>query len=1070
MKKENENQRFRIAFNGFRGGNKGSVTSQPLSEYDKTIRYPWVHDAILRIRGEKPIRSVDNHDAAALAKAQQRIKSQLPFRCAHYYQFKDNKRRQANIIPESFLFQTTIDVDEKELVEKALERAKQLDSLDFIPDDTEDWGSSPAAVGSCDEDKNRAAAVGSDDENVSRATASGSDAENVSRAASGGSNDENKNRTAAVDSCDEDEHGTAAVGSCDEDKNRAAAGGSDAENESRAAAVENHDGDEAVTADQKTEKGQTNPEKGQRNPWKGMLLHLEYSARKKLHIDIRMPIGMTIEETQRAYCQALGVPCDESCFSPERIIFMTDADSEIYRSNDWYALLPDDEVNLRREAFRKRGLDIDGRTLKQGTFASSSFRQSSGNALLSGSSQSSENAPLSGNSQPSGNAPLSGSSQSSGNAPLSGSSQSSGSAPFSGNSQPSGNVPFLENSSQNQNHSNSENHDNQPLLSGDKTGEKQPAVGGAQVPPHPASHPADSHTSTGVGSAPAHPDGSHHGNDKNLIAFDLFRAQAGLAEVDINAVGSRHSSLLAIMSAGASRMMGEEELRRVVEQRMPAFAQERDCQQLISDFYARYHDSCKPMSREVIRINAQAERLGSKEMAQQNQEEDYPAPPPMPEKLPALIALLVSRTPEVYKPAVAHAVFPSLATHLWKTRFKYIDNVEHEATLMTCLLAGTGAGKSCVQMPISYVMEDIRKRDRENLAREKAWKDEVTRKGANKDKRKRPENLVIQEIDADMTNPAFVMRTAEAQEHFLYTSLNEIDQFDALRGQGNQQFRIMCLAFDPANQYGQTRVGTSSVTERVTIRFNWNASTTIQKGLRYFSRVLTDGPISRINFCTIPEREIGAEMPVYGYYGDDFREALRPYIENLCKTSGLVECDQAFQLALKLKEENADFARMTQNRIYENLSFRANVIAYLKACVLYVANGCKWEPEMDEFIRWSLRYDLYCKMRFFGDAIAKAEDGGVKSSRRGPANLLQLLPDEFSYQEAMAIRLEYGLGQKGTRSMINNWVHRGYIERKSFRSASQAKTDINISNISFENAYFIKLKYRKDGINIEKNC
>ena len=992
MKKENENQRFRIAFNGFRGGNKGSITSQPLSEYDKTIRYPWVHDAILQIRGEKPIRSINNHDATALAKAQQRIKSQLPFRSAHYYQFKDNKRRQANIIPESFLFQTTIDVDEKELVEKALERAKLLDSLDFIPDDTGEQGATAAAGGSDAETENRAAAGGSDAENENRAASGGSDAENVNRAA--------------------------AEGSDAETVNRAASGGSDAENENRVATVGNHDGDEAVTADQ-------NPEKGQKNPWKGMLLHLEYSARKKLHIDIRMPIGMTIEEAQRAYCQALGVPCDESCFSPERIIFMTDADSEIYRSSDWYALLPEDEINLRREAFRKRGLDVDGRALKQGTF-SSSFAHSSGNAPLTGSSQS------------------------------------------------SGNPSLSENTSQIQKHSNSENHDNQPLLSGDKTGEKQPAVGGAQVPPHPAAHPADSHTSTAVGSAPAHPDGSHHGNDKNLIAFDLFRAQAGLAEVDINAVGSRHSSLLAIMSAGASRMMSEEELRRVVEQRMPAFAQERDCQQLISDFYARYHDSCKPMSREVIRINAQAERLGSKEMAQQNQEEDYPAPPPMPEKLPALIALLVSRTPEVYKPAVAHAVFPSLATHLWKTRFKYIDNVEHEATLMTCLLAGTGAGKSCVQMPISYVMEDIRKRDRENLAREKAWKDEVTRKGANKDKRKRPENLVIQEIDADMTNPAFVMRTAEAQEHFLYTSLNEIDQFDALRGQGNQQFRIMCLAFDPANQYGQTRVGTSSVTERVTIRFNWNASTTIQKGLRYFSRVLTDGPISRINFCTIPEREIGAEMPVYGYYGDDFREALRPYIENLCKTSGLVECDQAFQLALKLKEENADFARMTQNRIYENLSFRANVIAYLKACVLYVANGCKWEPEMDEFIRWSLRYDLYCKMRFFGDAIAKAEDGGVKSSRRGPANLLQLLPDEFSYQEAMAIRLEYGLGQKGTRVMINNWVHRGYIERKNVQEVlpdgSPAQTDVNFSLFSFENAYFIKLKYRKDGINIEKNC
>ena len=500
MKKENENQRFRIAFNGFRGGNKGSITSQPLSEYDKTIRYPWVHDAILQIRGEKPIRSVNNHDATALAKAQQRIKSQLPFRSAHYYQFKDNKRRQANIIPESFLFQTTIDVDEKELVEKALERAKLLDSLDFIPDDTGEQGASTAAGGSDDEDGNRAAS-------------GGSDAENVNRAASGGSNDETGNR--------------------------AAAGGSDAETVNRAAAVGNHDGDEAVTADKKIEKGQRNPEKGQKNPWKGMLLHLEYSARKKLHIDIRMPIGMTIEEAQRAYCQALGVPCDESCFSPERIIFMTDADSEIYRSSDWYALLPEDEINLRREAFRKRGLDIDGRALKQGTF-SSSFAHSSGKA------------------------PLSGSSQSSGKAPLSGSSQSSGNPSLSGTSQSSGNSSLSEKTSQNQKYLNSENHDNQPLLSGDKTGEKQPAVGGVQVPPHPAPHPADSHTSTGVGSAPAHPDGSHHGNDKNLIAFDLFRAQAGLAEVDINAVGSRHSSLLAIMSAGASRMMGEEELRRVV--------------------------------------------------------------------------------------------------------------------------------------------------------------------------------------------------------------------------------------------------------------------------------------------------------------------------------------------------------------------------------------------------------------------------------------------------------------------------------------------------------------------------
>ena len=420
----------------------------------------------------------------------------------------------------------------------------------------------------------------------------------------------------------------------------------------------------------------------------------------------------------------------------------------------------------------------------------------------------------------------------------------------------------------------------------------------------------------------------------------------------------------------------------------------------------------------------------------------------MPKKLPRLVDLLISQTPDIYKPAVAHAIFPPLATHLWRTSFRYIDNVAHEATLMCCLLAGTGAGKNCVQMPINMIMEDIRRRDRENLQREKEWKDEVTRKGANKDKRKRPQNLIIQEIDADMTNPAFLMRTAEAQEHFLYTSLNEIDQFDALKGTGAQQFRIMCLAFDPGNQYGQTRVGTQSVTERVTIRFNWNASTTIQKGKRYFSRVLTDGPLSRINFCTIPEREIGAEMPVYGDYDDKFREQLRPYIERLCQASGVVDCPEAFRLAGQLMEENADFARLSQSRIYENLSFRANVIAYLKACVLYVANRYEWEPEMDDFIRWSEQYDLWCKMQFFGEAIAKADEVGEKSSMRGPQNLLQLLPDEFTLQQAQQLRLAHGFSIEGTMNMLYTWTHRKYIQRK--------KSD------TYSSDSFIKLQYKNN--------
>ena len=753
-----------IAMNPQRGGNKGSASCLPLAEYDKLIAQPWLHDMVEQIRG-----------------GNDKLKGLMPFRCGHYSRFLKNHRSQKDADPTSFLFQTTIDIDDKELVGIAIEMARQLNCSDSI--------------------------------------------------------------------------------------------------------------------------------------WNGMLLHLEYSARKKLHIDIRMPIGMTIEETQRAYCEALGVPCDESCFTPERILFITDQDSEIYRSKDWYAVLPADELKARREAYLKRGLTIDGRR-QQGT-------------------------------QP---------------------------------------QPF------NIQHSTFNTQQNIP----------------------------DGLPTSGTAS------------EKSLIAFDLFTESAGLKNVNIDTEGSRHSSLLSIMSAGASRVMSEEELRRVVAVKMPSFAQERDCQQLIHDFYEKYGDSSKPFSRDVIRINAQAEKQATlltpnSSLQTPNYEDDYPAPPEMPKKLPKLVELLVSQTPDVYKPAVAHAIFPPLATHLCRTYFNYIDNVEHEATLMCCLLAGTGAGKNCVQMPINLIMEDIRKRDKDNLKREKEWKDEVTRKGANKDKRKRPENLVIQEIDADMTNPAFVMRTAEAQEHFLYTALNEIDQFDNLRGIGNQQFRIMCLAFDPGNQYGQTRVGTQSVTERVTIRFNWNASTTINKGIRYFSKVLTDGPISRINFCTIPEREIGAEMPVYGTYDDTFRENLKPYIEHLNMASGTINCPEAFALAQKLKEENADFARMSQDRVYENLSFRANVIAYLKACVLYVANGCQWESEIEEFVRWSEQYDLYCKMRFFRDAIVKAEQEGVKSSKRGPSNMLQLLPNEFSYQQAEQLRSDLGLDTKGTRRMIATWVFRKYI-------------------------------------------
>ena len=423
---------------------------------------------------------------------------------------------------------------------------------------------------------------------------------------------------------------------------------------------------------------------------------------------------------------------------------------------------------------------------------------------------------------------------------------------------------------------------------------------------------------------------------------------------------------------------------------------------------------------------------GASIQAAMNNAADSIVPPAMPKHLPPLIELLLSGSPDVYRPAVAHAVFPSLGAHLHDTRFRYIDNVCHEATLMNVLMAGTGAGKNCITEPINRIMADIRLRDEENLRREREWKEEVTSKGANKDKRKRPEGLVIQEIDADMTNPAFVMRTAEADGHFLYTKMNEIDQFDALRGSASsqQQFQIMCLAFDPGNRYGQTRVGTSSITEKVCIRFNWNASTTVEKGKRYFSRVLTDGPVSRINFCTIPEREIGAEMPVYGSFGPDFNEKLQPYIEHLCRAKGEIFCPEATRLALELREECAHWARLTQSRVYENLSFRALVIAWLKGCVLYVASGCRWDPTFDDFVRWSLQYDLWCKMEFFGAAIEEANrrsEQTASASRVGRHNLLNLLPEMFTLQDAISMRVSEGLSADGTQAMLRQWKFRGYV-------------------------------------------
>ena len=429
----------------------------------------------------------------------------------------------------------------------------------------------------------------------------------------------------------------------------------------------------------------------------------------------------------------------------------------------------------------------------------------------------------------------------------------------------------------------------------------------------------------------------------------------------------------------------------------------------------------------------------------------------MPRKLPKLIRLLISKTPRIYQPAVSQAVFPPLAAHLCDTRFLYIDNVEHEATLMNILCAPTGSGKESITQPINRIMQDIRNRDAEQRVREREWKDECNRKGSNKDKRERPQGLVIQEVNIDMTNPAFVLRMKEAENHFLYAKVNELNLFDALKGKTNQHFRIMELAFDLGN-YGQDRVGTQSVTETVKVRFNWNACCTPKKCRDYFRRVVTDGPVSRISFATIERRPCGSEIPVYGTYDAAFDEELKPYIDNLVKARGLVDCPQALRLAKKLVEENAEFARLSQNYVFENLSFRANVIAYLKACVLYVANGCRWEKSIEDFIRWSERYDLWCKLRLFGQMIYDADNDRSdqpKTAPRGPKNLLEMLPDEFTLDDYLKLRVAEGYdgdNVKKARMAIRQWMHRGYVVQK------EAECDSDSYNFIFRKLKFLNNK------------
>ena len=497
--------------------------------------------------------------------------------------------------------------------------------------------------------------------------------------------------------------------------------------------------------------------------------------------------------------------------------------------------------------------------------------------------------------------------------------------------------------------------------------------------------------------------------------------------------GGRHNAVKIFLS-GSNQLLEKEEANAMLAELMPEHWNDQNIQDCVRDFYDRYYNRNRKLNKDEEEIFTKSRRIGADSTPSTSSETAELEMPEMPaeKKLPKLIRLLTRNTPNQYKAAVAHAVFPPLGTHLKEVSFEYTDYVPHEATLMNCLMAHTGAGKGCIDEPIRHIMADIKRRDEENTRREAEWKKDCQKKGANKDKQVRPEGLVIQEIDPDMTKPALVTRMDEAEGHFVYVKLNEIDLFEQLKGQtGKQHFQLMCLAFDPGAEFGQTRVGTQSVTARPKCRFNWNACTTIQKGRRFFSKVLTDGPISRINFCTIPEMEIGAEQPIYGKYDSAFDEELKPYIDNLVAAHGMIDCPQAFKLAKKLQEECAEFARLSQDETYWNLSHRAIVIAWLKACVLYVANGNQWEKNIEDFVRWSLQYDLWCKMQFFGDDIEAANSGNERIGTRGPRNLLELLPDEFTLDDAKRIRRKNGKSEGKTIKMIRNWINRNYVIQNS---------------------------------------
>jgi len=662
--------------------------------------------------------------------------------------------------------------------------------------------------------------------------------------------------------------------------------------------------------------------------WQGMVEYIERSARLKVHIWIRIPVGMTIEEAQRAFCEEIEIPYDESCITPERFIYMTG--DAVYRADSWLQPLSEEEVEERREAYLNRGLDVDGRPLRK----IEPKKVESTNVSATASTE-----------------------------------------------------------------------DTSDFVAPDK---------------------------------------------RTRYIFNACLQEAGLQPSDLTEVGGRHNALKSVLSVGANQLLSEAELNGVLSEMMPENWQDKNIRQLVSDFYSKYNDSSQKMTVFQRQVFAKSRRYANKQettagtdMAESSASVTPQSPlsklfasalpPRLPAQLPRLVKAVTSQTPDIFKATVAQAIFPALATYPKGLSFIYTDNQPRELRINCLIVAGTGGGKdSCIRQPLNHIMADLKERDEKNRARLAEFNEQYNSKASNKEKPKRPDDLVIQSIKSDITKAALNQKMEDAQGAPLYVRINELEQWDKIEGSTgrNNQFTTLKLIDDEDNDFGADRAGTQSVTASGSLHLNWNANTTPAKAQRYFKHVLVDGPISRLVLATIPEPEIGAEIPVFGKYDKKYDDALSPYLENLKKATGTVTCKQAYKMAQKLKDEVAVFARLSQDKVFDNLTHRALVHAFRKACLLYAANGMKWEKSIENFCRWSMLYDLWIKLRLWGDMIRNA-DNDMQTSKHGPRNLLEQIETKedgiFTYRDAVKARLKNSMTEEGTGNMLSQWKRRGHI-------------------------------------------